>query len=531
MTKYLGQAVLYCFLAFFILVGCSQDKDTAGDSKEKEEESSKGTSGEIVIASVREPDTVDIHNTTWADDANSHLYYSILQVDEDGNIVPGLVEDYTISEDSKVGTFHLKKNLTFHSGNPITAEAVKSSYERFIEMSPYQSDLASLDKIEVIDEHTFEMHWNEPNAPFLVNATTPYFGVLDTSVLDEDGKGFEKNPIASGPLKLIETNRGESLVYEPFENFDWGQAGPPKLDKVTFRFISDDDTRMLEFKKGTVNVLPDIPPQNIKELENEPGVTIERILGNGHTYLGMNNKRPIFEDVRVRQAIAMAVDREPIIEHALQGVGQPIFGPLPKTIFGYSQEIEDLAKEKYARNTEEAKKLLAAAGWNETNSDGVVMKDGKPFSVELWTTDEPVMQRIGQILQNQLMEVGIEIKLAVKEDAAIRAQAPEGAHEMLLWRYNWYDADILYSMFGEGQSTRMHYENAELDQLLLDAQVEMDPEKRLKVYEEAQTILVEESPWVPLFVREGVTAHRGLENFKKHPIRDIIMWQGVGLGQ
>src|SRR5690554_4141660 len=148
MKRPLCQAVVYLFLALFVLVSCSPDKDTVGDSKDKKDEASEG--GEIVIASVREADTVDIQNTTWADDANSHLYYSLLQVDENGNIVPGLVEDYTISDDAKVGTFYLKKNLTFHSGNPITAEAVKSSFQRFMKMSPYQSDLASLDKIEVI---------------------------------------------------------------------------------------------------------------------------------------------------------------------------------------------------------------------------------------------------------------------------------------------------------------------------------------------------------------------------------------------
>ena len=159
-----------------------------------------------------------------------------------------------------------------------------------------------------------------------------------------------------------------------------------------------------------------------------------------------------------------------------------------------------------------------------------MVKDGEPFSVELWVPDEPVMQRIGQILQNQLKEIGIDIKLLVKEAAAISAQTVEGAHEMILTQYGWDDADILYALFGTGQSIRMHYENAEVNQLLLDAQVEMNTDERLKIYEQAQTILVEESPWVPLFVREGVTAHRDLENFKKHPIRDLIMWPGVKLG-
>lgn len=287
---------------------------------------------------------------------------------------------------------------------------------------------------------------------------------------------------------------------------------------------------MLEFKKGTVHVLPNVPPQYLDELEEDPDVGIEKVLGNGNTYLGFNVKRPIFEDVRVRQAISLGIDRDPIVEQALEGLAQPLFGPLPSTIYGYSENVENMAKEMYSRDVEEAKQLLAEAGWDETNGDGIVMKDGEPFSVDLWMVEEPVMQRIGQIIQNQLAEIGVDVVLSVQEDAAIRAQTPEGAHDMVLWQYGWYDADILYSLFGQGQSTRMHWEPEELDEVLLKARAEIDLDKRLEYYEEAQEIIVEGAPWVSLFVRESVTAHRGVENFTKHPIQDVIQWDGISLG-
>lgn len=526
MKKLLYGGLMISIILLTVLVGCSGDQGTVSDSDSSSEGSDGGT---LVIASVREPDTIDVHNTTWVDDANTHLYDRLFTFDDEGNLVNSLVEDYTVSEDSKTVTFTIRQGATFHNGNPIKAEDVMNSLQRYLDVSA-GSHMGPVEKMELIDEYTFSITWEAPFAPFFSNTTTAYLGVMDTSVLDDYSKGFEKNPIGSGPLKHVETKRGESITYEPHEGFNWGPEGPPKFDQVVFRFIADDDTRILEFKSGNIHVLTNVPPQYMEELEADPEVQIDKVLANGNTYLGFNMKLPIFEDKRVRQAIAMAIDRDPIIEHALQGMAQPIFGPLPPTIFGYSQKIEDMARDKYARDVEAAKKLLAEAGWSETNSNGIVMKDGQPFSVELWMTDEPVMQRIGQIIQNQLKEIGIDVQLAIKEDAAIRAQTPEGAHQMLLWQYGWYDADILNSLFGKGQSTRMHWEPEELDVMLKKARSEMDIDQRLKDYEDVQEYLVEHSPWVPLFVRENTTASRGVVNMKKHPIQNVFIWDGMYLG-
>lgn len=526
MKKYVYGLAVISILALFVLVGCGKGESGGKGTTGGEEVSDR----HLIIASVREPDTIDSQNTTWIDDANTHLYETLFKFDEDGELIDGLVDDYEVSDDSKTITFSIREGSKFHSGDLITADDVINSLQRTLDISPVAANLGPINRMESVDDSTFEIEWDEPFAPFLANSTTAYLGVLDTSVLDDEQMGFEDNPNGSGPLEVVEIKRGESIVYKPFADYNWGEAGAPELDQVTFRFIPDDETRMLEFKKGTVHVLPNVPPQYLDELEEDPDVGIEKVLGNGNTYLGFNVKRPIFEDVRVRQAISLGIDRDPIVEQALEGLAQPLFGPLPSTIYGYSENVENMAKEMYSRDVEEAKQLLAEAGWDETNGDGIVMKDGEPFSVDLWMVEEPVMQRIGQIIQNQLAEIGVDVVLSVQEDAAIRAQTPEGAHDMVLWQYGWYDADILYSLFGQGQSTRMHWEPEELDEVLLKARAEIDLDKRLEYYEEAQEIIVEGAPWVSLFVRESVTAHRGVENFTKHPIQDVIQWDGISLG-
>lgn len=514
--KRLGFVGMFIVLAL-LLSGCNWWKQS----------DSKGDAGEVVVGLVSEPDSVDIHRTSSTGEANTALYDTLLKLDNEGNIVPNLITDYEIIGDGKEVIFNLKEGEKFHSGKPVNAEAVKFSFERLVASSPFSTNAGDIETIDVISEYSFKIKWKDQFAPFFINATTYFLAPLDSSVLDDKGEGFEKNPSGSGPLKLTKINRGDSLIYEPYKDFDWNKDGPG-FDSVKFRFIPDEETRILEFKKGNLDVLLNVPYQYIEDLEKDSEVTIERVPGDVLSYLGWNNKLPIFQDKNVRQAIAMAIDRESIIDNTLNGEAKAVFGPLPKAAFGYSEKIESMAEEKYTRDTEQAKKLLAEAGWKETNKDGVVMKDGKPFTVDLWVDDDPANQRAAQVIQNQLMEIGIKINISVKESATIIEQTPKGAHQMLLWSFGWPDADVLnFLLFGKEKSKRLHYENEEIYSILDNAAIEMDQDARLKLYKEAMEMLVEETPFVPLYVKENITAVRNFESFVVHPIEGTIQWQDV----
>jgi peptide/nickel transport system substrate-binding protein len=524
---------VFSIILSLVLAGCKSQEAQTPKSDNDPDSSASVAGGTVTVTSVREPDTVDVQRTTWVDDANAHLYEPLVRFDFDGKIVPALAESFEASEDGKVIKFKLREGSTFHTGTPVTAEAVKKSFER-LKDGPTNYMVGPLEEIVAVDELNVEFHFSEPFAPFLSNATVAYLAPLDPKAIEDHGEEFGQHASAAGILKVSEIKRGASIEYTPNENYQTGgdfseNQGPAAIDKVLFRFIADDDTRLLEYKRGNTQVMLSVPPNYLKELEADPNTTIEKTLANGHVYLGFNNKKPIFQDKRIRQAIALAVDRQPIVDFALEGAAQPVYGPLPPTIPGYNQAVEDAAASKYARNIDEAKRLLAEAGYTETNGDGFVTKGGKPLSIELWVTQEPTMQRIAQVLQNQVKEAGIEFRISVQEDATIRAQSPEGVHEMLLWTYGWYDADILNSLFGRDISTRMHYQNDELISILEKARVVMDQEERMKLYEEAQNIIVEEAPWVPLFVRQNVVAHRDLEGMKIHPLTGQIIWSDVKL--
>ncbi|CAM3272948.1 ABC transporter substrate-binding protein [Brevibacillus invocatus] len=490
--------------------------------------------GTLVIAAPVEPDTLDPQKTTWLDTTNSQPYDSFLSRDMQGKLVPHLAESWEVSEDGKVWTLKLRKDVVFHSGAPMTAEAAKVSIERFAQISPVKDLAGPIEKVEATDQHTVKVYFKEPFAPFANMLLGTFITPLDPERLKEKGEQFGEAPLATGPFMNPEIKRGASLTYVKNPDYKWGQVyadnqGAPYVDKLVFRFLKDDDTRILEFKKGTIHILQEVPSTYIQELQNVPGVKIETSMEQGMKYLGFNNQKDIFKDVRVKQAIAMAVDREPIVQYALSGFAKPIYGPLPPTIPGHSERIENMAKEKYAYNVEKAKQLLAEAGYTDSNGDGIAEKDGKPFSLELLLSEDPALQRVAQILQNQLKEIGLDIKIAVTDTATVKDRAIKGNHELFLLYFGLNDPDILYLLMETNNSKRVHYSNPKVDELLAKGRTTLKEEERMKVYEEAMEILVNDPPWVPLYVSETVTATRDIEGYKLNPFTGDILFGDIKL--
>lgn len=511
------------FLFLLVLTGCSTE-----DTTPKSHDASKATNGgELVISSVREPDTLDVQKTTWVDNANVHLFDYLIGRDMDGSIIPGLVKDYTIADDGKSWTFHLRENVKFHSGEELTAESVKASMERFIKQSPVNFLAGPITGVEASDKSTLIVNFSEPYAPFIAGLTSIYLSPLDPAALKSEGDKFGNKPSGTGPLLFEKWIRGDSITFVKNEQYNWGpddaeNKGGTNVDKVVFRFIKDENTRMLEFNQGNIQIMLDVPPSSVKTLENTSGVQLHKLLDNGLTYLAINNDKPLFQDPKVRKAINLAIDRNQIVQYAMEGYAKPMYGPLSPTIPGYSEKVEKMAEQMYTRNVEQAKQLLHGAGWSNVNGNGVLVKEGKQLSIELLLTDEPVMQRIAQILQNQLKEVGIDLRITVQDDSTIRTNESKKMHDLILWQYGWSDPDILYILFGKDIPTRL-FSTPELEELLIKGRQTMDEKARMAVYEKVQELLVTESPWVPLFARERITAYRDIEGFKVNPYKKIVI--------
>lgn len=290
------------------------------------------------------------------------------------------------------------------------------------------------------------------------------------------------------------------MTYKKNPDYNWGpeyvtNKGPLQVDHVMFHFLKDDDTRLMEFKKGTIHVLSEVPANSVAELQGLPGVEIQKTMDIGNKYIAFNNLHPLFSDVRLPKAVALSVDRDPLVEVALNGFGKPVYGPLAPTIFGYSETIETKAKQMYYRELNQARQLMAVAGWTDTNGDGIVDKNGKALSVEILVSQEPAFQRAAQILQSQLKGAGIDLKIAVQEMTTIKDRISKKSYDMALMYYGHFDADVLYLLFEKGNyANRMYFTRPDLDELLNKGGAALKDEERLKIYEEAQQILLDESP-------------------------------------
>jgi peptide/nickel transport system substrate-binding protein len=509
--------------------GSTDPNQTAGGSVPK-------TISNLVIATVRDPDTLDIQRTTWADIGNSLAYEPMVSRDENGKIVPNLAESWVISPDGKVWTFKLRKGVKFHSGTPFTAEAVKTTYERMMAKetaSPVSYMLGPLEKIDVVDELTVKFTFKEAFAPFWAPLTSAYLAPYDPTVLAKEGLNFGENPSSAGLYKFKERTRGSSLTY--VKNPDYtttipyvNNKGAAKFDSVTIRVIPDEQTRVLELEKGNVQVVTSLPPQEVKRLEGNKDLQIFRESENGITYLGFNNEKAPFTDKAVRSAISMAIDRRPMVSVALEGLAQPVYGPLPPTMPGFSAAVDKFAQDKYPFDVAKAKQILEDAGY-KAGADGMRAKEGKPLGASLWITNEPVQQRLAQMIQSQLKQIGFAVKIEILEDAAIRAGTPEGKHEMILWNYGWTDPDILYFLFKTGSSTRLHFSTAELDSMLADGRATMDDAKRMQIYDQIQRYLIEQEPWVPLYVRQNAYGVRKeIPGARIHKILGGLIMQDLG---
>jgi len=516
-----------------LLAACSSNTSVSQNNSSTPQPPATATEGgTLVVAAPVEPDTLDSQKSTWLDTTNSQAYDSFLSRDMQGKLVPHLAESWEVSDDGKVWTLKLRQDVKFHSGAPLTAEAAKISIERFAEISPVKDLAGPIEKVEAADPNTVKITFKEPFAPFANMLLGTFITPLDPERLKEKGDQFGEAPSATGPFMNPETKRGASVTYVKNPDYKWGQVyadnpGAPYVDKIVFRFLKDDDTRILEFKKGTIHILQEVPTTYVQELQAVPGVKIETSMEQGMKYLGFNNQKEVFKDVRVKQAIAMAVDREPIVQYALSGFAKPIFGPLPPTIPGHSEKIENMAKEMYGYNVEKAKQLLAEAGYTDSNGDGILEKDGKPFSLELLLMDDPVLQRVAQILQNQLKEIGLDIRIAVTDAATVKDRAIKGNHELFLLYFGLNDPDILYLLMETSNSKRVHYSDPKVDELLTKGRTTLKEEERMKVYEEAMEILVKNPPWVPLYVTESVTATRNIEGYKLNPFTGDILFGDI----
>jgi len=436
------------------------------------------------------------------------------------NLRPDLAENYTISADGMIFTFHLRQGIKFHNGRELTAEDVKYSIERVVNpqtQSPgagFFSSIVGFDEaaqgvvnhlagITVLDPHTIELKLSRPDATFLHVLALNFAHIVPREEVEKYGADFGRNPVGSGAFKMSEWTLGQRVVFERFTDYHRSQS--PKLDQIIFEVGQEPIVALLRLQNGEIDILGDgIPPAKFVEATQDPSFK-ELIIQGGqlHTgYVTMNVNIQPFDDVRVRRAVNMAINKERIIR-IINGRAIPANQPLPPSMPGYAHDYEG-----YPYDPDGARALLIEAGLNEG------------FETELFVANTDPQPRIAQAIQQDLAAIGIKAAIKSLAQANVIAAGGEEQGAAMVWSggmgwiadfpdpSNFYGPILSCAGAVQGGWNWSWYCNEALDKQAQEADSIVDPariQEREALWRDIYLQIMEEAPWAPIFHEERFT--------------------------
>ena len=518
------KSILFNFITLYIslilLTSCSKESFEVIDYNKKFTNSFGGT---LVNAMAGEPS--NLIAMVAGDSASSaiagNIFNSLIKYDENLNYAPDLAESWKISNNQKTITFTLKKNLKWSDGLPLTSEDVLFTWKLITNpttRTPYGSDYQLVKEASAPDALTFKITYASSYAPALDTWTALH--ILPKHILkDEDINKtfFSRKPTGSSYYKLDEWISGQQVVLKASNN---STSGPPSIEKLISRIIPDTSSQFLELTADNIDLMNINPIQYQrvfparKDLQQK--IALYKELGNGYTYLGFNLKKAPFNDVRVRQALNFAIDKDEVIKGVLLGLGESISSPYKP---GTRWNNPNLSP--YPYKPKKALELLSEAGFIK-NKDGLLVKNGKPLKFEIITNQNKQREMTAVLIQRRLQEIGVEVSIRVIEWASfVNRFIKTGDFDVVVlgWGLS-LDPDQFNiwhsSQQGPGQFNFLGYENKKVDKLLELGRKELNPQKREKIYHQFSKYLLEDSPIVYLYAGYGLSAvHKRVKGIKK----------------
>ena len=503
--------LLVVLMVGLFIVGCR--KGLSGRTKE---DLKKGVyppayGGTLVVGSIGEPSVLIpmLSGDSASQDVAGLVFNGLVKYDTDLRVIGDLAKSWDISPDGLVITFHLRKGVKWTDGVEFTADDVMFGYKTIINKNTptaYSEAFRQVKKAEVVDRYTFRVTYAKPFAPALTSWGN--LVVLPKHLLE--GKDITKSPlgrdpVGMGPYKLRKWISGQELILD--SNKDYFE-GRPYIDHYVYKIIPDSATMFLELQAGGLDMMGLTPLQYMKQTNTEyfrRNFRKFRYPSFSYTYLGFNLKYPLFKDRRVRRAIAYAIDKKEIVDVVLFGLGSIATGPYVPHTWPYNPNVK-----RYPYNPQKARKLLAEAGWKDTDGDGILDKDGRSFEFTVLTNmGNTSRTNTATIIQWRLAKVGIKVNIrAIEWSTFINEFIDKRRFQAVIlgWQIDLDpdQYDIWYSgKTKEKEFNFVSYSNPEVDALLEKGRRTFDMKKRKKAYFKIQEILAGDLPYIFLYVPDA----------------------------
>jgi peptide/nickel transport system substrate-binding protein len=496
------------FLFLVTLTGCGRRVMPATDYTKPGVPSYGDT---IIAASIGDATTLI---PIVASDSASHdicglVYNGLIRYDKDLNIVGELAASWNIEEEGRVIVFNLHKNVKWHDNIPFTAEDVKFTYERLIDpdvRTPYSGDFLKIESLEVIDPYTVRVTYKQPFSPAL---SSWGMWIMPKHILENEDLNkteYGRSPIGTGPYKFLRWKSGQRIDLIANDEYFKGR---PYIDRYIYRIIPDTATMFLELQAEALDTMPLTPLQYRRQTSSEFFKTRYnkfRYPSFGYAYLGYNLLDDKFKDKITRQALNYAIHKEALINGVLMGLGRVCTGPFVPESWAYNKQLKPV---EY--NPRKAKEMLAEAGWNDSDGDGLLDKDGEIFEFTILTNQgNDLRRRAAEIIQHQLGAIGIRVKIKVVEWSVFLTEfVNKKRFEAVLMGWGLSrDPDCFdiwhSSKTDEGEFNFISYKNSRVDNLLDEGRRIFDQETRAGIYHEIQRILYDEQPYMFLWIADSM---------------------------
>lgn len=481
---------VFLFLALMTVVILQACSTASNNSTEGSKEGSKSVGGELIVLRASDATSLDPHFITDIPSANiihGKVYETLVAFDRDRKIVPLLAKSWE-QKDELTWTFTLNEGIKFHDGEDFNAEAVKATFNRILDPatgSPQRDKLSMISEVVVDDTYVVTLKLKNPYAPLLSILASQEGSIISPKAITGSADQLATNPVGTGPFIFESWKSGQAITLNTNKDY-WGTV--PKIDKVTFKIVPEDSTRLAMIESGEAHIADQVPVTDIARIENSSTMNLFRTEGLAVEFIGFNVKDSLLSNVKVRQAISYAVDREAIISGIYNNVGTLANSAMSPKVIGYSSETK-----AYDYDVVKAKQLLKEAG----------IKEGT--KIKLLTSDRKERINMAEVVQSQLKGIGLDVEIQVMEYGAFISEITKEQHQIFIsgWGNATGDADYnQYNLFHTASmgapGNHFYYSNPEIDKLIEEGRTESDQATRNDIYKKAMQLELDEAVYIPV---------------------------------